>query len=505
LDLDKIQIKASLRSGWQALDLGFLMARGWWWPLFVSAVIPATVAFIPLLIVCYEQPVWALFWIWWLKPFWERLPLYYASRRLFDDRPGHRETLANIWQLYGKDFLPWLLWRRFSLQRSFDMPVTVLEGLKSSKRGSRLRVLHGKYSDVALANQFLCACFEIIFTVGVIILISFFIPEQSGVDFIQSIDDYSLAGQWLYSLSGFIAILVIIPFHTMAGFALYLNRRIEIEAWDIEISFRNLFTRKQPKAHSALSTVLVVILGGWLLLATPQSVEATQQHGRESAKELIDNILQGEDFGKDRIERKWRFKNWAEENEDKIPDWMISFGDWLDNNLNMKPFAGMVSSSAAWFKIFLVVAFIALLFYLYRSGYRPFDVLFGRAPKKDKTEPAPEVMFGLDVTPQSLPEDVGAQVMLLWSSKQPREALSLLYRASLSRLIDKHQLAFRPSHTEAECAALVRASGMVSVSAYFSTLTQEWRRLAYGHLLPEATTVESLCAAWSKEFSDAEG
>ena len=269
-----------MRSGWQALDLGFLMARGWWWPLFVSAAIPATIAFIPLLIIFFEQPVWALFWIWWLKPFWERLPLYYASRRLFNDRPGHRETLAKLRRVYGKDFLPWLLWRRFSLQRSFDMPVTVLEDLKSSKRGNRLRVLHGKYSDVALANQFLCACFEIIFTFGVIILISFFIPEQSGVDIMQSIDDYSLAGQWLYCLSGFIAILMIIPFHTMAGFALYLNRRIEIEAWDIEISFRNLLTRKQPSSHNALSTALVIVLGGWLLLAMPQSVEAAQQHSR---------------------------------------------------------------------------------------------------------------------------------------------------------------------------------------------------------------------------------
>ena len=215
--------------------------------------------------------------------------------------------------------------------------------------------------------------------------------------------------------------------------------------------------------------------------------------------------MQGEEFGKDRIERKWRFKNWAEENEDKIPDWMIRFGDWLDKNLNMKRFADMVSSSAAWLKIILIVAFIVLLFYLYRSGYRPFDVLFGRALKENKVESAAEVMFGLDVTPESLPEDVAAQVMLLWSSKQPREALGLLYRASLSRLIDKHQLAFRPSHTEAECAALVRASGMVSIGAYFSTLTQVWRRLAYGHLLPETTTVEALCAAWSKEFSDEAG
>ncbi len=92
--------------------------------------------------------------------------------------------------------------------------------------------------------------------------------------------------------------------------------------------------------------------------------------------------------------------------------------------------------------------------------------------------------------------------MRLWGEGAYREALGLLYRAALSRLIDKHDLRFRASHTEAECAALVQARGIESLSLYFASLTDVWRRLAYGHRLPEAETVRGLCDGWREEMSD---
>ena len=147
----------------------------------------------------------------------------------------------------------------------------------------------------------------------------------------------------------------------------------------------------------------------------------------------------------------------------------------------------------------MVVVFVGLLLYLLRRYRGPLSRLVSRTPKEN----APQVLFGLDVTPQSLPSDVPAQVMLLWSKSSYREALSLLYRASLSRLIDKYELAFRSSHTEAECAALVRERGVDSLSDYFWQLTNVWRRLAYGHQLPDSEIIQGLCDAWTTELSDA--
>lgn len=149
MNLDKLQVDACIRSGWQALDLGFLMARAWFRSLYFAGLLAMTPLSAVLLLVFWESPFWALAIIWWLKPIWERLPLFIASRKLFDEK-------SDLWSSFKvfplKGVLPWLLWRRFSMQRAFDNPVTVLEELKGVQRRQRLRVLHGKYSDVALGN-----------------------------------------------------------------------------------------------------------------------------------------------------------------------------------------------------------------------------------------------------------------------------------------------------------------------------------------------------------------
>ena len=230
----------------------------------------------------------------------------------------------------------------------------------------------------------------------------------------------------------------------------------------------------------------------------PGTVDAAIEHDRESAGQLIESILQGEDFGRERTIRKWRFKDWsdADEGEQTFPDWIIDFIEWWEKNLG---WPDGFSNTAAWIKLLLVAAFVGLLLYLLRRYRGPLLRLVRRKPE----ETAPQILFGLDVTPQSLPRDVPAQVMRLWGEGGYREALSLLYRASLSRLIDRYELAFRASHTEAECAALVKACGIDSLSDYFWQLTNVWRRLAYGHHRPESEIVQRLCDGWTTELSDA--
>ena len=138
------------------------------------------------------------------------------------------------------------------------------------------------------------------------------------------------------------------------------------------------------------------------------------------------------------------------------------------------------------------------MFYLVRRYRGPLSRLMSSRAKED----APVILFGLDVTPESLPTDVPAQVMRLWEAGATRDALSLLYRASLSRLIDRYQVAFHASHTEVECASLVRAHGIESLSEFFWELTQVWRRLAYGHRLPAGDTVRALCDDWTRELAN---
>ena len=44
-----------------------------------------------------------------------------------------------------------------------------------------------------------------------------------------------------------LAMSLIAPFYVAGGFALYLNRRSELEGWDIEICLRRLLARWQGK------------------------------------------------------------------------------------------------------------------------------------------------------------------------------------------------------------------------------------------------------------------
>ncbi len=496
MNLDKIQVNPALRSGWQAIDLGFLMAREWYRPLVIACALPIMLLAIPLAILLPTHPFWVGFILWWLKPFWERLPLYIASRKLFDDQPSYPEIRARAWRVYRFDWLPNLLWRRLSVQRAFDAPVTVLEELRGKRRRERLRVLHGKYSDVALSNQFVCFCFEVLFCVGIVIGFEFFTPDRWNVEIYDRYDELTLTGEWLYSVGGLLAMVLIMPFHAMAGFSLYLNRRIELEAWDIEISFRNLANRKRRELSRAAGLAGAALLAGLLACLAPQDSIAAVDHDRASASRLIEAVLDGPDYGEEKTVRRWRFKGDDEAPEDEsVPDWIVELLEWLES---LADFRDGINHFAWWLKLFLIVGFVLLVVYLLRRYRGP----LGSLVRRERAEAPPEMLFGLDVTPESLPRDVPAEVRELWRAGQFREATGLLYRASLARLIERHALEFRASHTEAECADLVRARGIESLSAFFGDLTGVWRRLAYGHQVPADDVIDRLCVDWSRELAD---
>ena len=54
-------------------------------------------------------------------------------------------------------------------------------------------------------------------------------------------DQGSLHLQLISSIAYAIAVLFLEPFYVAAGFGMYLNRRAELEAWDIEQEFRRAF------------------------------------------------------------------------------------------------------------------------------------------------------------------------------------------------------------------------------------------------------------------------
>ncbi len=96
----------------------------------------------------------------------------------------------------------------------------------------------------------------------------------------------------------------------------------------------------------------------------------------------------------------------------------------------------------------MLLAALGWLIWRYRDWLQAF---VSRRPLPRKKRPAamPQQLFGLEVSSETLPADVAARAAELWAS-QPREALGLLYRALLSRLLEDFHLPLSVADTEGQ-------------------------------------------------------
>jgi len=241
----------------------------------------------------------------------------------------------------------------------------------------------------------------------------------------------------------------------------------------------------------------------------PIAVEPPLSAEAKTAREDIARILEGPDFNREVIHKTWRFKDKEEMQKDnEIPEWFIRFVEFLESMFSTedKKQAGknmdvaVMLAQGLEFLLWVVgISIIVLILYHYR------DYIKSLAREiSSKTEPVreqPTLLFGLDVTKESLPDNVPDQVMSLWRQGASREALGLLYRATLSGLIHQYDFKFSESATEKECADIVSQSSMNNLDSYMQGLTRIWQRLAYGHRLPDETDVVGLCERWPEMFN----
>ena len=91
--------------------------------------------------------------------------------------------------------------------------------------------------------------------------------------------------------------------------------------------------------------------------------------------------------------------------------------------------------------------------------------------------------------------------LALWQSGKHRQALGLLYRSSLHVLINHRSLVLPDSLTEEECVRAVDTSQPDTVSQFFTNLTRNWQKVAYGHRILDNTIFESINLQWSQIFT----
>jgi hypothetical protein len=129
--------------------------------------------------------------------------------------------------------------RRLSPWRSFTQPVYQLEGLPLFKTRRRvLQIRRGKTGPAVLMTSAFGTA-ELVLTIAVTSLMFWFMPGEvsRATLFSQSSTFIALPMTIAYAA----VVLFLEPFYVAAGFAMYLNRRAQLEAWDVEQELRRAF------------------------------------------------------------------------------------------------------------------------------------------------------------------------------------------------------------------------------------------------------------------------
>lgn len=236
---DALELRMRPRSAWEAADLGIRFAQRHWRSLHACHAAVA-VPVIALCVASHEIAGWLPLTLLFLaKPWIDRASLFVLSRAAFGQRTGLADLWRMQWQVLWRAFIPSWTWRRLSPWRSFTQPIYQLEG---SKVGLRRRQLGRRYRGPALAVTAMFSLVETFLVLALMGVVSWLAPSEQGSEQVwQQLDDLrEFAALYLPMLYGAV-ILLLEPFYVAAGFAMYLNRRTELEAWDVEQELRRAF------------------------------------------------------------------------------------------------------------------------------------------------------------------------------------------------------------------------------------------------------------------------
>ena len=107
----------------------------------------------------------------------------------------------------------------------------------------------------------------------------------------------------------------------------------------------------------------------------------------------------------------------------------------------------------------------------------------------------------MDLQPESLPDNLAEMAQELWTQGRQRESLGLLYRGSLSHLVNHDALALNEGMTESDIEACARDAHLDPARVdYLSRLAGAWKTLAYAHRQPDEGDVRRLFTDWSNYF-----
>ena len=242
MQVDAIAVELRPRPMWEAADLGVRLvqahARSVW-----RSCAPVYAVVLVLALATVEIAPWLPgLIIFWLKPWLDRSLLFVLSRAVF----GQETRAIDLWQaqraVWWRQLPSTLLWRRLSPWRSFTQPIHQLEGQRGPALRQRRTQLLRNQRGAAGGMHFAFANVETALTLGLVAMALWFAPDDlRGNVFTWLVRDGNVVASLCSTAVYATAVAVLEPFYVAAGFAMYLNRRVQLEAWDIEQEFRRAF------------------------------------------------------------------------------------------------------------------------------------------------------------------------------------------------------------------------------------------------------------------------
>ena len=499
MQLDQLRLHLRRRTEWEALELGRAMLRAWSGPVY-RAWCGTFIPFAALVtLALWPWPEISGLVIWWCKPIFDRVLLYVFSQCAFGVEPTVRDVYRALPSILRRSgLLAWLTVYRLGPARSFLLPIWLLERQHGRAARARGRLLKRRAGSYAVWLTMTCAVMGVALYASLILVFEALVPI--GREGLFSWDQWTSGSLdldhtrlALLTLFATAAACVTEPLYIASGFSLYLNRRAELEAWDVELRFRSLAQRqsRDTVGRSATRTAAVALLFLAVSAATTyaQTSPATDPAPRTSgapspAKRIVLDVLRDPVFGVEREVMEWRPKRTPGTNiAPKLPAWL----QWI-------PTVVAVIATAARYLVG-IAAGIGLAWLLIRLQHR----------RAMRTSPGvgapPAVLFGLDVRPESLPTDLVARARQLALAGNVTAALALLYRGALVGLVHGEGVQFKDGDTERDC--LRRAGGALQgvELAYFGTLVRSWQHAAYAHTAPHRDAVLGLCDDWPASFA----
>ncbi|HEX7917200.1 hypothetical protein, partial [Rudaea sp.] len=470
--VDQLNIALRPRTPWEAADLGVALVRAHALRIYAAWVLITLPVFAVLNLVFFavDRPWWAALVLWWFKPAFDRIPLFVISRAVFGEVPTLRETLHAQRDFGRRALLPWLTWRRLHPGRAMLIAVDMLEAPTGALRHTRVSVLAQVSASPNMLLTLLGANIEAVLFFSLIALGLMFVPVEFFSDSVKATWQtlFENPPAWAEVLANFlawIAMSAVEPCFVGAGFGLYLNRRVQLEGWDIELAFR----RTAARLAQGAAVLAFVVIGACMIGAAhaaddgdefdkkirqlierprvdedekakaPTLEQLLGEAHRNDGKSFRDSVRQayvGDDL--DPHENMWEWKRRIPEPEKKdtppvkLPWWAEGLGRIV----------GFIAQFGLWILFALLIVFLIAKHRVWLpwisariAGARtPDELILGDEPS----------------APAALPDDLAAAVRALWREGRVREALALFYRGSVARLVEISGTPLPPGATEAD-------------------------------------------------------